>query len=349
MSHQSQESSVMFSLEELTKLEEERIEQEARKRAAAAARVAQDQRNAERRAQAAEDARVAAEAAEREQQAQREAEEAARLAGIAQAELEQARARQQAQATLEAREAQLRHERELVKLRYQRSHKWTRLAVAAGAAVILGIGGLVGVRAMADPGPTDPTMAAQVKQLKEERRRLLNDRRSELERIFRTQRSELERIGTLPAGLDQARVAALDAHLDVARHGVDDQRLSAFADAVLALSVALEQHHHQQQLAELDQIHAKLRATVTKLRRPGPGVTKAAARAAAARRAIAADRPDARMIATFDKTLTLLALAVAGPAPSTSAPASTGGTPSGGQETCQDIHDPLCGKLPGGS
>ncbi len=349
MSKQSQESSVLFSLEELTKLEEERIEQEARDRAAAADQIARDERAARERAQAAEAARIAEQTAEREREVQREAEEAARLAGLAQAEIEQARLDREARVALEIREAQLRHERELVKLRYGRSHKWYRLAVTAGVSAIVGIGALAGVQAMADPGSSDVAAEAHVQKLEEDRQRLLSSRRTDLERIFRAQRDDLERLTPLSDELDQARSRALDAHLDVARHGVDETRLIAFADAVLALSVALEQHHRGQQLSELDQVHAKLKGSVDKLRSPGKSITQAAEQAVAARQAIEADQPDEQMLAIYDKALTTLALELAGSAPATSVPTTAAVTTGGGENSCQDIHDPLCGKLPGGS
>ncbi|MBW2454137.1 MAG: hypothetical protein JRI68_06490 [Deltaproteobacteria bacterium] len=345
MPNQNQESSVMFSLEELTKLEEERIEQEAQDRAATAAKLAREQREAGERAQAVEAARIAEQAAERERETQREAEEAARLAGLAQAEIEQARLDREARAALEVREAQLRHERELVKLRYGRSHEWYRLAVVVGMVAILGVGGLIGVQAMADPGPSDAAAEAHVRKLEEDRQRLLSSRRTDLERTFRVQRDQLERLTPLSDELDQARSRALDAHLDVARHGVDETRLIAFADAVLALSDALEQHHRARQLSELDQVHAKLKATMGKVSRPGPAITRAAERAVTTRQALEADQPDAQMLATFDKALTTLALELAGPSPVSVDPAVTTG---GGEESCQDPHDPLCGRLPGG-
>jgi colicin import membrane protein len=113
------DESVSFSLKELMKLEDERIDQEkqasaARERAAKAARD-----EAERRERAALAAQAAAEAAEREDARRREREEEARLEAIQRAAVEQTRITVEARTRAEEAERERSHERELSRMRLE--------------------------------------------------------------------------------------------------------------------------------------------------------------------------------------------------------------------------------------
>ncbi len=348
MSTKPSESSVMFSLQELTRLEDERIEQEARQRAEAVGRAERQREQAVAQAQAAEAARLAQSAAARAQQVRLDAEEAARLKGLEQAAIEQERRDAEGQTALHATEARLRHERELVRLQHQRSHKWYRLAVVVGTAIILGVGGIVAVQATADAGPGEGHAGSQLRLLEEQHQRILTSRRAELERSFRQQRDQLERLATLPEALEHAQAQAKEARMQVAA-GANAASLDAFAAALATLTGQLAQHRRRQGLDDLDQVYAELRGTVERLRRPGRSVTQAADRVVAVRQAIEADHPDEQMIVAYDKLLKSLALVLAARASGSGSSArpvvETTGTDEG---PCENPNDPLCGKLPGG-
>src|SRR5512138_3672464 len=91
MSEEQKESSVLFSLQELFNLEQDRIKQEDDEKKRRAEMEARAREEAERRARAEEQARVMAEEERRRLEESRQREESARLDALRQAEIERAR------------------------------------------------------------------------------------------------------------------------------------------------------------------------------------------------------------------------------------------------------------------
>jgi hypothetical protein len=130
------DESVTFSLRELTKLEDERIEKEkqaheARAHAAEAAREA-----AERRERAALEARERDASEERARARRLEVEEEARREAMSRAAVEQARIEVEARTRAEESDRERRHELELQRMRLE-----ARPARGVGALVSSGLGG----------------------------------------------------------------------------------------------------------------------------------------------------------------------------------------------------------------
>lgn len=117
------DESVSFSLKELMKLEDERIDQEKTSREARerSAKLASDE--AERRAKADLAARARAEADERERTRRIEREEEARLEAMQRATVEQARITVEARTRAEESERERSHERELQRMRLEGQKK----------------------------------------------------------------------------------------------------------------------------------------------------------------------------------------------------------------------------------
>jgi colicin import membrane protein len=143
MSEEQKESSVLFSLNELFSLEQDRIKQEEdekRRRAEAAARAEEEAR---RRAIEEEQARLRAEEERKRSEEQRRREEAARLDALRQGEIEKARVSAEEQARLEAMRQQQAHAMELAKLSQDKSKKNLTIGIAVAVAAML-IGGSTG-------------------------------------------------------------------------------------------------------------------------------------------------------------------------------------------------------------
>lgn len=128
---QSNDSSVLFSLQQLMGLEEERIEREDAEQKRVEAAAARARLDAEQRVREAEEARLRASEDERRAREQRAREEAVRLEAIRHAELEKARLDAENSARMAAVQRQQSHERELAAM-HETSGK-RRLTVMLGA------------------------------------------------------------------------------------------------------------------------------------------------------------------------------------------------------------------------
>jgi colicin import membrane protein len=137
----TQPSSVMFSLQELARMEEERVRLGAE--AAERERAAHDRERveAEERSRAEQEATARAEAEARREVERRAREEAARIEAIHRASLEGARVEAEARARAEERERERRHEVELERARAAGRGGARGAAVAAvfGAVVAAGV------------------------------------------------------------------------------------------------------------------------------------------------------------------------------------------------------------------
>ena len=148
------DESVQFSLQELMKLEDERVREEktialAREEAAAKARAEDDRREREAlaaREKADADAREAARRAEVEEEARREA--------LSRAAVEQARIEVEARTRAEESDRERRHELDLVRLRAENAPKPTAktlLLGSFGGVVLAALVGLAGFLAVVKP------------------------------------------------------------------------------------------------------------------------------------------------------------------------------------------------------
>ncbi|HEY1697109.1 MAG TPA: hypothetical protein VGG39_33345 [Polyangiaceae bacterium] len=129
----TQSSSVLFSLEELARMEEERVRgvADAERRARLARQRADEEVRA--RARRDEDARQLAAAEALREVERRAREEAARIESIHRGATEAARVEADAKTRLEARESERRHERELERIRATSRGGGTRATIAAAA------------------------------------------------------------------------------------------------------------------------------------------------------------------------------------------------------------------------
>jgi hypothetical protein len=138
---EARESSVLFSLQKLMSLEEDRVREEDAARARRLAAEEAARLEALRRARAEEEARIAAEDARRRADEARRREEAVRLEAIARAEIEARRLEAERRAALESAERERRHEEELARLR---ADAGKRHLVGLVAVCVAAIGALVG-------------------------------------------------------------------------------------------------------------------------------------------------------------------------------------------------------------
>ncbi len=136
-----EESSVLFSLQELMSLEEERIaDEEAASEAASQAE--QSRLDAEARTQReAEESRILAEEELRRAEELRRREDEARVVAAAQAELDKAKAETDNKARLEQIAQAQGHEQKLAEIKQDKSKKKLQIFLAVAAVAILGIAG----------------------------------------------------------------------------------------------------------------------------------------------------------------------------------------------------------------
>jgi hypothetical protein len=132
------DESVTFSLRELTKLEDERIEKEKQTREARAEAAEAAREAADRRERATLEARERAAAEERARARRLEVEEEARREAMSRAAVEQARIEVEARTRAEESDRERRHELELQRLRLS-----TRPTRGIGALLSSGLGGAV--------------------------------------------------------------------------------------------------------------------------------------------------------------------------------------------------------------
>lgn len=139
-------SSVLFSLGELMRLEEQRVTDEQRQADAARAAAERARREADERAAAEQLARLEAERARREAEERAAREEAARLEAMRAAAVERARIEAEERARMTAVAAVQEHEKSLVALREDASKKrlsrWLGGSIAAAVLLAAGSAGL---------------------------------------------------------------------------------------------------------------------------------------------------------------------------------------------------------------
>lgn len=176
---QSQESSVLFSLNELMSIEDQRLKEE---RAAEQQRADEElaaRTEAERIEREAEEARIQAEENRRRMEEARQREEAARLEAIRLAEVERARAMAEQQARLEAMARQQEHEQKLAQLTHDKQKRRLQKIVTYGSlSALLVFGGGLGVyfgKIRPEAEAENAAAAAQIRAQQEESERLRRD------------------------------------------------------------------------------------------------------------------------------------------------------------------------------
>jgi colicin import membrane protein len=138
-----QETSALFSLKELMRLEESRIEEERAQRQRQEEAAERARQEAARLARENELARVRAEAERRREAERRARDEAARIEAVRLAEIERARVEALERAKSEALSAQRAHEQRLAAIGASETNKRLRFTMWSGAAalVLLAAGG----------------------------------------------------------------------------------------------------------------------------------------------------------------------------------------------------------------
>lgn len=346
MSANNQDSSVLFSLQELEQLEHERIQEEEHARAEAARRAELEEQLRKERAREAEAQRQAAEAAERARRAAESAAEEARLQALKQAIIEKARLESQSKAALQTAQLEQRHQLELLGLKYRRALQKMRAAIGVAVAIVLCGGGVAAAWMLDDSAEQHASVKLQATQLSERHAELLKSRLAELDSRHSSALTLLERTGDPSDEVDVAQTRAAAARAKIEVEGIDEAGLGSFAQALDELSAGLDQMSRRQRLAALDEVHTKLQSAIARLRYPNAEIAEAAAHATTIRRNVDPRDPTERTLAELHGAHQRLALALAGLQAGPVVPPSGSVPPpvDPPTETCS-YHDPLCKEL----
>ncbi len=176
----SRDESVTFSLRELEKLEDERLDREKRQREAELANMQRAKEDAERRAEEERQARLRAEAEEKQRARLREIEEEARREAMSRAAVEQTRIEVEARTRADEADRERRHELELARIRAEsKTHGGAGVVVGSGLvgfAIALGVCAGVYFGAVAPANArTRATLEGQVADAEAKLRDLKND------------------------------------------------------------------------------------------------------------------------------------------------------------------------------
>lgn len=222
MSQEQKESSVLFSLNELFNLEQDRIKQEEAAKIQAAELARQAEEENRRRAIAAEEQRLREEEERKRAEEARQREEAARLEALRLAEIERARVTAEEQARLESMRQQQAHAQELAKITQDKKKKNLTILVAVAAFVLVLGGSLAGY-----------ALYSANKEAKEKDRiaRLEQERKQqELEALQRKLEEQDKRVSNLMDSLanakDEAAKAKIEAELASAQREQSNIRRS---------------------------------------------------------------------------------------------------------------------------
>jgi hypothetical protein len=275
MTRNTSDTSVSFSLAELAKIEEERVQAEDAERARVRAKEARELREAEAGRRVAEAARVAAEVEARARRELEEAAEKVRIEAREQAAADVARIQAEAKVRLEADNAVRAHELAVLRTRTEGGHRRLSRALAAVLGLVLCGGGAAAYGATRHVASLEQDAA----QLREGHLSLAREREhaktTELAALDR--RHAALRARPLVRAAGEARMTAEAARNAVDARSLDHDRLRAFGDALDVLQTRIET---LEKIAALDRRHADLDVWAASLRRPE---IRAAARSAQAR------------------------------------------------------------------
>lgn len=238
MTQTNSENSVTFSLQELARIEEERVREEETKRARAREISARERQEAEARKRAEEEARIAATEKAREARAREEAAEKVVREARARAEIDVARMQAEAKARLDADNAMRAHEIAVLRVRAETGRRrWIYGLGVAFALAVLG-GGLATYE-------SSQRVAALEKDAEHLRESQLSLSR-EHERARATELGALDlRMAALVARPLAKEAAEARKTAEAARGALDPKaiehdRLRAYADALDALQSKIE-------------------------------------------------------------------------------------------------------------
>ncbi len=175
MAEQQKESSVLFSLQELMRLEQDRIQQEEEDKRRRAENEVRAREDAERRAREDEQNRLRAEEERRRIDDQRRREEAARLEALRQGEVERARVAAEEQARLEAMRQEQAHALEVARLKQDKHKKNLTIGIAAIAATLVigaSVGGYFWNKSSEEAHATQARLEEEKRQQEVDKRRL---------------------------------------------------------------------------------------------------------------------------------------------------------------------------------
>lgn len=238
MTQTNSENSVTFSLQELARIEEERVREEETRRARARDVAARERQEAEARKRAEEEARIAAAEKSREARAREEAAEKVVREARARAEIEVARMQAEAKARLDADNAMRAHEIAVLRVRAETGRRRWIYGLGVALALALAGGGLAAFES-----------SQRVSALERDAEHL---RESQLSLSREHERARATELGALDLRMAAllARPLAKDAKdarrtAEAARGAVDPKaiehdRLRAFADALDALQSRIE-------------------------------------------------------------------------------------------------------------
>jgi colicin import membrane protein len=175
MSEEQKESSVLFSLQELFSLEQDRIRQEEDEKKRRAEAEAQAREEAERRAREEEQTRLLQEEERRRLDEARKREETARLDALRQGEIERARVEAEKQAQIQAMKAQQDHAMQLAVLKEDKHKKNLTIGISIAVGVLV-IGGSIGtwqiLKAREEAHQQEVLAQIELRKQEDEKRRL---------------------------------------------------------------------------------------------------------------------------------------------------------------------------------
>lgn len=257
----TQETSVMFSLGELERIEEERVREEESQRAHARREGEQREKHAEEQRRSMEAARIAAAAAARRERERDDAEAAVRRQAREQASIDVLRIEAEGKARLAVDNAARAHELAVLHLRNDSGRRRLRHALAAVVALMV-CGG-----SAAAYGVTERMVAADkaTQRLRDERWSLaqIHEQAMTSELAALDRRYEACRARANDAS-NEARAAAGAARSAIEARGLDHERLGVFRDALDAWQARLET---VAVIASLDGRHAVLVVWAAKQRK----------------------------------------------------------------------------------
>jgi hypothetical protein len=332
MTRTSSDTSVTFSLAELARIEQERVEEEDALRARARDRDARARSDAEASRRAAETAQIAAADEARIKRSREEAADKARIEARERVAADVARIEAESKARLDAANAERAHE--LTVLRARAEGGKSRLQIALGAALFLA---LCGGAAMAYQGAQRVASLEQdTSRLREEHSSLARERdnakSTELAALDR--RYAALRARPLASGASEATATAEAARNAIDPRSPDHGRLRAFGEAIDGLDGRLDA---LDKVAMLDRREADLAAWAADRRRSE--LTVAARGAAARAKSSGADEASIRL---YEGALVELRDALAQTTTGTGGAAKPLPIPGAAKQACKD-GDPGCG------
>lgn len=358
-----EDTSVLFSLQELAALEDERIQEEEAARAAARTEAERRRAEAEAAVREAEEARRQAEANARAEAARREAEDEARREAIRLAEVERVRVETEAAMAREMAEREAEHQRKLAALENDAERRRLRRFGTVGLVLTLLIGGGATAGAVSHFQSLRQRHDQSMFQLSSETEQLLRDRHDALELLdnrLSNAAARLERDETIRSELSATRDGVATARRQLDGNHPTASQLDHYEEALADFSREVSRQQRRSRYAELETVRQTLMLEMKNRKNLPSEWREAKATAEAARSRVDGYDPDGEALGAYDRALEKLALAAVGlePVAENKAPAYKGPTTSRGATTTKPdrgdpvtgcsgkVGDPLCGLTP---